>query len=260
MQEIEKVFNYENKEIRTKIINEEIWFVGKDVAEILGYSNTQKAILNHIDEYDKGVTKWDTLGGKQDLIVINESGLYSLVLSSKLPTAKPFKRWVTSEVLPSIRKHGAYMTDKTLEEALTSPDFLIQLATNLKIEKEKNKMLTDKIETDRPKVIFAEALAVSEKSILIGELAKILKQNGIEIGANRLFEWLRANNYLMSKGESRNQPSQKSMNLKLMEIKKTTINNSDGSVRVTVTTKITPKGQEYFINKFLKNKELIEAI
>ena len=109
-------------------------------------------------------------------------------------------------------------------------------------------------------MIFAEALAVSEKSILIGELAKILKQNGIEIGANRLFEWLRANNYLMAKGESRNQPSQKSMNLKLMEIKKTTINNSDGSVRVTVTTKITPKGQEYFINKFLKNKELIEAI
>ena len=122
------------------------------------------------------------------------------------------------------------------------------------------KELKDKIETDRPKIIFAEALAVSEKSILIGELAKILKQNGINIGANRLFEWLRANNYLMAKGESYNQPSQKSMNLKLMEIKKTTINNSDGSVRVITTTKITPKGQEYFINKFLKNKELIEAI
>ena len=122
------------------------------------------------------------------------------------------------------------------------------------------KELKDKIETDRPKVIFAEALAVSEKSILIGELSKILNQNGIEIGAKRLFEWLRANNYLMAKGESHNQPSQKSMNLKLMEIKKTTINNSDGSVRVTTTTKITPKGQEYFINKFLKNKELIEMI
>lgn len=122
------------------------------------------------------------------------------------------------------------------------------------------KELKDKIETDRPKVIFAEALAVSEKSILIGELSKILNQNGVEIGAKRLFEWLRSNNYLMAKGESYNQPSQKSMNLKLMEIKKTTINNSDGSVRVTTTTKITPKGQEYFINKFLKNKELIEAI
>lgn len=260
MQEIEKVFNYENKEIRTKIINEEIWFVGKDVTEILGYSNPRDAINKHIDYEDKGVAKCDTLGGSQDLTVINESGLYSLILSSKLEGAKKFKKWVTSEVLPSIRKHGAYMTNDTLEKALTSPDFLIQLATNLKIEKEKNKMLTDKIETDRPKVIFAEALAVSEKSILIGELSKILNQNGVEIGAKRLFEWLRSNNYLMAKGESYNQPSQKSMNLKLMEIKKTTINNSDGSVRVTTTTKITPKGQEYFINKFLKNKELIEAI
>lgn len=249
------IFNYEDKEIRTQLINNEIWFVGKDVAEILGYSNTPKAIRDHIDDEDKRTERIvHPLGGEQDTYIINESGLYSLILSSKLEGAKKFKKWVTSEVLPSIRKHGAYMTNDTLEKALTSPDFLIQLATNLKIEKEKNKMLTDKIETDKPKVIFAEALAVSEKSILIGELAKILKQNGIEIGANRLFEWLRANNYLMAKGESRNQPSQKSMNLKLMEIKKTTINNSDGSVRVTVTTKITPKGQEYFINKFLKGE------
>lgn len=255
-----KIFNYEDKKIRTQLINDEPWFVGKDVADILGYKDTANALKRHIDEDDKGVGEIATPGGMQNVIVINESGLYSLILSSKLEGAKKFKKWVTSEVLPSIRKHGAYMTNDTLEKALTSPEFLIQLATNLKIEKEKNKMLTDKIETDRPKVIFAEALAVSEKSILIGELAKILKQNGIEIGANRLFEWLRANNYLMAKGESRNQPSQKSMNLKLMEIKKTTINNSDGSVRVTVTTKITPKGQEYFINKFLKNKELIEAI
>lgn len=255
-----KIFNYEDKKIRTQLINDEPWFVGKDVADILGYKDTANALKRHIDEDDKGVGEIATPGGMQNVIVINESGLYSLILSSKLEGAKKFKKWVTSEVLPTIRKHGAYMTNDTLEKALTSPDFLIQLATNLKIEKEKNKMLTDKIETDRPKVIFAEALAVSEKSILIGELAKILKQNGIEIGANRLFEWLRANNYLMAKGESRNQPSQKSMNLKLMEIKKSTINNSDGSVRVTVTTKITPKGQEYFINKFLKNKELIEAI
>ena len=252
MNEIEKVFNYEDKEIRTKIINEEIWFVGKDVAEILGYSNTQKAILNHIDEYDKGVTKWDTLGGKQDLIVINESGLYSLVLSSKLPTAKPFKRWVTSEVLPTIRKHGAYMTNDTLEKALTSPEFLIQLATNLKLEKEKNKKLTDKIETDKPKVIFAEALEISNNNILIGDLAKILKQNGVDIGQNRLFEYLRSNGYLCSRGEQYNSPTQKSLELKLFEVKTRTINNPDGSVRVTRTTKVTPKGQSYFINQFKK--------
>ena len=269
-----EIFNYEGNEIRTTLINNEPWFVGKDVAEILGYKNTKDALISHIDKDDKKIIQrsdFTTIENyipksalamnlvsadvpNRGLTIINESGLYSLILSSKLEGAKKFKKWVTSEVLPTIRKHGAYMTNDTLEKALTSPEFLIQLATNLKIEKEKNKMLTDKIETDRPKVIFAEALAVSEKSILIGELAKILKQNGIEIGANRLFEWLRANNYLMAKGESRNQPSQKSMNLKLMEIKKTTINNSDGSVRVTVTTKITPKGQEYFINKFLKGE------
>lgn len=252
-----KIFNYENKEIRTQKLNDNVWFCLKDVCEILGIKNVSDT-KKRLEEDE--VTRLDlgSLSGVTNFI--NESGLYSVILRSDKPEAKKFKRWVTSEVLPSIRKHGAYMTNDTLEKALTSPEFLIQLATNLKIEKEKNKMLTDKIETDRPKVIFAEALAVSEKSILIGELAKILKQNGVEIGANRLFEWLRGNNYLMAKGESRNQPSQKSMNLKLMEIKKTTINNSDGSVRVTVTTKITPKGQEYFINKFLKNKELIEAM
>lgn len=254
-----KIFNFKNNEVRIKNINNEPYFNLKDVCEILEINNASQ-VITRLSE--KGVITNDTLtkGGIQKLNFINESNLYKLIFKSRKPQAEEFTDWVTSEVLPSIRKHGAYMTNDTLEKALTSPDFLIQLATNLKIEKEKNKMLTDKIETDRPKVIFAEALAVSEKSILIGELAKILKQNGIEIGANRLFEWLRGNNYLMAKGESRNQPSQKSMNLKLMEIKKTTINNSDGSVRVTVTTKITPKGQEYFINKFLKNKELIEAM
>lgn len=254
-----KIFNFKNNEVRIKNINNEPYFNLKDVCEILEINNASQ-VITRLSE--KGVITNDTLtkGGIQKLNFINESNLYKLIFKSRKPQAEEFTDWVTSEVLPSIRKHGAYMTNDTLEKALTSPDFLIQLATNLKIEKEKNKMLTDKIETDRPKVIFAEALAVSEKSILIGELAKILNQNGIEIGANRLFEWLRANNYLMAKGESRNQPSQKSMNLKLMEIKKTTINNSDGSVRVTVTTKITPKGQEYFINKFLKNKELIEAM
>lgn len=252
MNEIEKVFNYENKEIRTKIINEEIWFVGKDVAEILGYENTRDALLKHIDFEDKSTVAIHDGSQNRNLVVINESGLYSLVLSSKLPTAKPFKRWVTSEVLPSIRKYGAYMTDKTLEEALTNPDFLIQLATNLKEEKEKNKKLEEKIETDKPKVIFAEALEVSDKAILIGELAKILKQNGIDIGQNRLFEYLRKNGYLCNRGEQYNSPTQRALELKLFEIKTTTINNPDGSVRVTRTTKVTPKGQSYFINQFKK--------
>lgn len=248
------------KNVNAYIENDIAYLKLADVARGLGITQLKNGI-----EY----IRWDRLKeylkdfnfptcGESDFIP--ENIFYKLCMKANNDVARKFQDLVADEILPSIRKHGAYMTNDTLEKALTSPDFLIQLATNLKIEKEKNKMLTDKIETDRPKVIFAEALAVSEKSILIGELAKILKQNGIEIGANRLFEWLRANNYLMAKGESRNQPSQKSMNLKLMEIKKTTINNSDGSVRVTVTTKITPKGQEYFINKFLKNKELIEAI
>lgn len=255
-----EIFNFKNKEVRIKNINNNPYFNLKDVCEILEIKNSRDAI-SRLNEDGVVITDIiDRLGRNQQANFINESNLYKLIFQSRKAQAEEFTEWVTSEVLPSIRKHGAYMTNDTLEKALTSPEFLIQLATNLKLEKEKNKMLTDKIETDRPKVIFAEALAVSEKSILIGELSKILNQNGVEIGAKRLFEWLRSNNYLMAKGESYNQPSQKSMNLKLMEIKKTTINNSDGSVRVTTTTKITPKGQEYFINKFLKNKELIEAI
>lgn len=178
----------------------------------------------------------------------------------KLDTAKEICMLQRNDIGKLFRKYFIQV-----EKEFNSPEKIMARAVLIADRKVNTltievKELKDKIEIDRPKVIFAEALAVSEKSILIGELAKILNQNGIKIGAKRLFEWLRDNNYLMIKGESRNQPTQKSMNLKLMEIKKTTINNSDGSVRVTATTKITPKGQEYFINKFLKNKELIEAI
>lgn len=250
MQEIEKVFNYEDKEIRTKIINEEIWFVGKDVAEILGYSNTQKAILNHIDEYDKGVTKWDTLGGKQDLIVINESGLYSLVLSSKLPTAKPFKRWITSEVLPTIRKHGAYMTNYTLEKALTSPEFLIQLATNLKIEKEKNKKLKDKIESNKHRVSFAETIEKSSDCILIREFSKLLANEHIYIGEKKLYQRLREWGYILQK---RTEPTQRAVEQGLFKINERLISTVKGDMLVK-TTLITGKGQLFLLDKFKKEK------
>ena len=243
-----KIFNYENKEIRTQKSNDNVWFCLKDICNILELKNPT-IVAQRLEEDER--TKLD-LGRQGEGTFINESGLYSVILRSDKQEAKKFKKWVTSEVLPSIRKHGAYMTNDTLEKALTSPEFLIQLATNLKEEKEKNKMLTDKIETDRPKVIFAEALAVSEKSILIGELAKILKQNGVDIGQNRLFEYLRSNGYLCSRGEQYNSPTQRALELKLFEIKTTTINNPDGSVRVTRTTKVTPKGQSYFINQFKK--------
>lgn len=186
------------------------------------------------------------------LIIINESGLYALIFGSKLESAKRFKHWVTSEVLPAIRRHGAYMTDQTLEKALTSPDFLIQLATQLKNEQEKNVALTADNERMKPKEIFADAVAASHTSILIGDLAKLLKQNGVETGQKRLFGWLREHGYLIKrKGTDWNTPTQKAMDRKLFEVKETVVNNPDGSVRINRTTKVTGKGQQYFINKFI---------
>lgn len=251
MNELKVFNNNEFGDVRVVEVDNEPWFVGKDVAEILGYSNPRKALIDHVDNEDKGVTKCDTLGGIQEITTINESGLYSLILSSKLPNAKKFKKWVTNEVLPSIRKHGAYMTDNTLEEALTSPDFLIRLATELKNEKEARKKAEDKIAEDKPKVLFAEAVNASSTSILIGDLAKILKQNGYDTGQKRLFEILRNKGFLMKTGSSKNMPTQKAMEMGLFEVKETTINNPDGSIRVTKTTKVTGAGQQFFINMFL---------
>lgn len=186
------------------------------------------------------------------MAVISESGVYALVFSSKLPKAKEFKHWVTSEILPTIRKHGAYMTDSVIEQALTSPDFLIQLATQLKEEQVQRKALEQRVEADRPKVLFADAVETSQTSILIGDLAKLIKQNGVDIGQKRLFAWMRDNGYLIKSGNSTNMPTQRSMDMKLFEVKERSISNPDGSVRVTKTTKVTGKGQTYFINIFLK--------
>ena len=234
----------------------EPWFVGKDVAAALGYTDEAQAIRKHVDIEDKGVVEMTTPGGKQNIIIINESGLYSLVLSSKLPTAKKFKRWVTNEVIPSIRKHGAYMTPETLEKVLLSPDTLMQLAQNLKDEQEKRKALEQQIESQKPAVLFTGAVETSKTSILIGELAKMLKQNGINIGPNRLFEWMRQNGYLIKrKGTDYNMPTQRSMEMGLFEIKETAINNPDGSIRISKTPKVTGKGQVYFINLFLSKEE-----
>ena len=186
--------------IRTIEKDGEPWFVGKDVAAALGYERPTKAILDHVDDEDKDeVPIQDSIGRSQNTPIINESGLYSLVLSSKLPTAKKFKRWVTNEVIPSIRKHGAYMTPETLEKVLLSPDTLMQLAQNLKDEQEKRKALEAQIESQKPAVLFTGAVETSKTSILIGELAKMLKQNGVNIGQNRLFEWLRQHGYLIKR-------------------------------------------------------------
>lgn len=249
---IEIFKNEEFGEIRTIVVNGEPMFVGKDVASALGYKDTAKAIRVHVDEEDKGVDEMDTPGGVQNITVINESGLYSLILSSKLPNAKKFKRWVTSDVLPSIRKHGAYMTEETIEKAITNPDFLIKLATELKHEKEQRKLLEEEKKINAPKVIFADAVSVSDTNISIGSLSKLLKQNGINVGRNRLFEWLRENKYLISKGSDKNMPTQRSMEQGLFEVKEGTIGTPNGEIKLTKTTMVTGKGQQYFINRILK--------
>lgn len=241
---------FENKEfgqIRTVQLNNKTFFVGKDIAEALGYSNARDAISKHVEQEDKGVAKCDTPGGKQDLAVINESGLYALIFGSKLESAKRFKHWVTSDVLPSIRKHGVYAVD----ELINNPEMAIKAFTALKEEREKNKLLQADNDRMKPKEIFADAVATSHTSILVGELAKMIKQNGVDMGQNRLFEWLRQRGYLIKGGSDRNMPTQKSMELGLFEIKESVVSNPDGSIRTTKTPKVTGKGQQYFINKFL---------
>lgn len=192
----------------------------------------------------------DSIGRRQQAYIISEPGLYRLVMRSRKPEAKEFQRWVTHEVLPSIRKHGAYMTQQTLDKALTSPDFLIQLATKLKEEQEKVKEL-------EPKARFADAVAASDGTCLVGELAKMLRQNGLDIGQNRLFAQLREDGYLGKTGSNRNVPTQKAMDLGLFRIKETAITHSDGHVTINRTAKVTSKGQTYFVNHYCPKK--IEA-
>lgn len=255
MNNIQVFKNSEFGSIRTVEINKEPFFVAKDVAEILGYSNSRKAIIDHVDEEDKGVTKCDTLGGVQELSVINESGLYSLVLSSKLPTAKRFKRWVTSEVLPAIRKTGGYIGGA---ESMTEAEIMARavLIGQRTIEEQKRKIdnLQEEIDVNRPKVLFADAVSASHTSILVGELAKILRGNGCNIGQNRLFERLRNDGYLMKCGTSKNRPTQRAMEMGLFEIKEGSYINGNGANVITKTTKVTGKGQTFFVNKFLREQ------
>lgn len=233
----------------------EPWFVGKDVAEILGYADPNKALAMHVDVDDKLNDKTASSLGQRGGWLINESGLYSLILSSKLPTAKKFKKWVTSEVLPSIRKHGAYISGQEQEDM--TPEELIAkalvAAQSILDEKEKQiKKKDEQIKVMEPKARFADAVEASDTSILIGELAKILTQNGCQIGQNKLFRILREQKYLCSKkGAMWNKPTQRAMDMGLFEIKERTITNPDGSTMTTSTTKVTGKGQKYFVNKFL---------
>ena len=245
-----KIFNSEEfGDVRTVTINGEPWVVGKDVTASLGYSNSRDVLAKHVCPEDKGVAECDTLGGKQKLGIINESGLYALIFGSKLESAQRFKHWVTSEVLPAIRRTGGYQVPAPQGKELLA---LAVLEAQKTID-EQNKA----IEQMKPKVIFANAVETSHTSILIGDLAKLLRQNGVDTGQKRLFEQLRNEGYLMKTGSSRNMPKQRYVADGLFQIKETVISNPDGSVRMTKTTKVTGKGQQYFLNKYLKKEEAV---
>ena len=256
MNELQVFQNSKFGDLEILIIEGKEWFPAIQVAETLGYSNPHKAVKDHTKE--RGVTirsVIDKLGRKQNKKFIDEGNLYRLITRSKLPQADEFEEWVFEEVLPSIRKHGIYATDNVIENTLNNPDYIINILTEYKKEKEHNLVLEQQVKENKPKVLFADSVAGSDNSILVGELAKLLKQNGVDIGQNRLFKWLRNNGYLIKKnGESYNLPTQRSMDLEILDIKKRVINNPDGSSKITRTPKVTGKGQQYFINKFLSKE------
>lgn len=251
MNELQIFKNNEFGEIRTVTKNNEPWFIATDVCSALDISNTSQA-LTRLDDDEKNTIILNEGIGNPNKSIVSEYGLYNLILASRKKEAKKFKRWITHEVIPTIRKHGAYMSSEVIEKTLSDPDYLIRLATNLKEEKAKRALAEAQIERNKPKVLFADSCEVAENSILIGEFAKRLKQNGYDIGQNKLFEWLRQHDYLCKSGERKNLPTQYSMERGLFEVKTRIVSNPNGSVRTTSTTKVTGKGQIYFTNKFLR--------
>ena len=230
-----------------------VWFVARDIAEGLEYSESSIDSINKlfapVPEVWKGRKRFLTPGGEQEMLCLTEQGVYFFLGRSDKPKALPYQMWIAGEVVPSIRKHGVYMTTQMQEQLISDPDFIIRLAQELKAERIKVQALQEQTAQDRPKVICAEAVDASSSSILIGNLAKILRQNGVNIGQNRLFAWLRENGCLMNcRGERWNFPTQTSIDRGLFEVKTRIINNPDGSTKITHTTKVTGKGQIYFIN------------
>ncbi|MCY9714647.1 phage antirepressor [Paenibacillus larvae] len=241
-----QVFNFTGKDVRVVVKDGHPWWVAKDVSELLGFRMASD-FTRTLDDDEKDTQIVRTPGGNQEVTIINESGLYSAILKSRKPEAKQFKRWVTHEVLPAIRKTGMYATDELLDD----PELLIHAVTKLKEEREARQQLEAQVKSDKPKVLFADAVSASQTSILVGDLAKILKQNGVKTGGKRLFEWMRKQGYLIKrKGTDRNMPTQRAMEMGLFEIKETSVTHSDGHVTINKTSKVTGKGQVYFINKF----------
>jgi len=248
-------------QLRTHEEDGRILFCGRDAAAALGYENPAKAIRDHCRQ-DGGPKRYpiiDRLGRQQEATFLTEGDLYRLIAHSKLPAAVEFEAWVFDEVLPMIRQRGGYLTPEAAEEALTDPDFIIRLATDLKRERAARANLEAQAVADRPKVLFADAVSTSSSEILVGDLAKILRGNGIPAGANRLFAWLRNNGFLIRRdGSDWNMPTQKSMELELFRVKETAVVHSDGHTSLSKTPKVTGKGQQYFIDGFLSGRFSIE--
>lgn len=251
-----EVFNYRDSRVRVVSQDGIAWFVAKDVCDILEITNYRNAV-SRLKDTMKGVHTVDTPGGKQDMVTVNEAGLYKLVFTSRKEEAEHFTDWIALEVLPSIRNHGMYATPQAIEAMLQDPDTMIMTLQALKAEREQRQALERKVEQDKPRVLFSQAVEASDTSILIGELAKILRQNGVEIGQNRLFEWMRNNGYLIKSGSSRNMPTQYSMDRGWFEIQERVIQVPNQEPKITRTPRVTGKGQLYFVNRFMSDWEKV---
>ena len=250
MNELKLFKNEKFGEVRTAIINNEPYFMLVDVCRVLKIVNPTRA-KERLSAKGVHTMKALTNGGEQQATFINESNLYKLAFTSRKKEAEEFTEWVTLEVLPSIRKHGGYLTPEKIEEVLSNPDTIIKLATELKQERAKRIASEKQLEEAKPKVIFADSVSASDSTISMADMAKILKQNGINIGQNKFFKWCRENNYLISRqGINYNSPTQYAMDLKLFKIKETTITNPNGEILIRKTPRVTGKGQQYFIKKF----------
>lgn len=248
-----QIFNFEQHEVQTILINDEPYFIGKEIAELLGYTNSRKALKDHVDPEDKIIltSRIVTLENmpNRGLAGINESGLYSLAIKSGLPSAKKFQRWITKEVLPSIRKQGAYLTDQKAMEITTNPDSLADLLLQAGEQLKQKDIVIQQLE---PKALFFDAVNGSTNSCLVKDLSVLLKQKGINIGQNRLFRYLRENGYLGKGNGHYNKPTQRTLDRGLFEYRENFHTNSNGEIVTRFTPLVTGKGQTYFVNKFLQ--------
>ena len=245
MRDLQTYQNAEFGKVRTILINETPWFIAKDITDRLGYSNGRDAVGKHVDEEDKSNVAIHDGSQYRNVAIINESGLYTLVLMSKMPSAKKFRRWITSEVIPQIIKTGGYNLPGNYAEALRALADKSEEAERLALE---NKQLEEEKKKNEPKVLFADSVVASENSILMRELAKILKQNGYDTGEQRLYEQLRREGYICKYST---EPTQKAVEMGLLETTVRTVQRGDMNPLITKTTRVTGKGQQYFINKYI---------